>query len=233
MAETRLVSSLEEDSLIEEKEKFFNFDRDTIKRPGVICRIVGIFVCLLAIVFTVVLPTITIEYKSYSNSTQFDKARALAFPAETIYGPNALFGGGYYGMYVRSNTAKTAHILVTKQAFFNWILFVLLLCLLAFAVLAFFTTFTKKFEKMSKLVILGFSIGAFAAVASPVWFMVTNSIGNQYAVATTNLSNYWFYDSFYCHCAWGAIVAAITFVVAAVLFGVGTALENKGGERGR
>ena len=136
-------------------------------------------------------------------------------------------------MYVRSNTAKTAHILVTKQAFFNWILFALLLCLLAFAVLAFFTTFTKKFKKMSKLVILGFSIGAFAAVASPVWFMVTNSIGNQYAVATTNLSNYWFYDSFYCHCAWGAIVAAITFVVAAVLLGVGTALENKGGERGR
>ncbi len=228
-----LVSTLEEDNFQEEKERFFSFDLATLKRPGVILRLLAILVCLIAIVLTVVLPTVTIEYKFYSSSSEFDNARALAFPAETIYGPNALFGGGYFAMYFKSNVIKGVHILSSVQANFNWILFALLLCMFAFMILGFFVTFTKKMEKLSKLTTLGFAIGAFAAIGSPIWFMVANGIGNQYAVATTTLTRYWTYDSFYCHCSWGAVVAAIVFVIAAILFGIGSGLENKGGERGR
>ncbi len=136
-------------------------------------------------------------------------------------------------MYFKSNVIKGVHILSSVQANFNWILFALLLCMFVFMILGFFVTFTKKMEKLSKLTTLGFAIGAFAAIGSPIWFMVANGIGNQYAVATTTLTRYWTYDSFYCHCSWGAVVAAIVFVIAAILFGIGSGLENKGGERGR
>ncbi len=228
-----LVASLEEDNIKEEKGRFFSFDLETLKRPGVILRLAGLIICFIAIVLTIVLPTVTIEYKWYSSSSEFDVARSNLFPAETIYGPNALFGGGYFAMYFKSSVIKGVHILSSVQAQFNWILFILLLCMVGFVVLGFFVTFTKKLEKFSKLTVLGFAIGGFAAIASPIWFMVTNNIGNQYAVATTTLTRYWTYDSFYCHCSWGAIVAAITFIVAAALFALGSGFENKGGERGR
>ncbi len=228
-----LVASLEEDNLPKEKERFLTLDRETLKRPGVILRLLGIVFCLLAIILTIVLPTVVIEYKWYSSSSEFDVTRSSLFPAETIYGPNALFGGGYFAMYLKSAIIKSVHILSSVKAQFNWILFILLICMVVFIVLGFFVTFTKKMEKFSKLTILGFAIGAFVAIASPIWFMVTNGIGNQYAVATTVLSRYWMYDSFYCHCSWGAIVAAVAFIVAAVLFGIGTGIENKGGERGQ
>lgn len=232
MAEKKLVSTLEEDALLEEKEPFLVISKDAVKRPGVILRLAAMVTCLVAIFLTVILPTVTIDYKNYSNSTTFDKIRALAFPSEIITGPNAAFGGGYYAMYLRSKETP-AHILVTHQAHFNWILVILLVVLLAFIGLAFLVTFSKKAEKLSKLVVLGFSVGGFVAIASPVWFMVTNNIGNNYAVQSTELANYWLYDSFYCHCAWGAIVAAIVFLAAGILFGIGAGLENKGGERGQ
>lgn len=228
-----LVASLEEDNIKEEKGRFLSLDLNTLKRPGVILRLAGLLVCFIAIILTVVLPTVTIEYKWYSSSSEFDVARSTLFPAETIYGPNALFGGGYFAMYFKSSIIKGVHILSSVQAQFNWILFILLLCMVGFIVLGFFVTFTKKLEKFSKLTVLGFAIGGFAAIASPIWFMVTNNIGNQYAVATTTLTRYWTYDSFYCHCSWGAIVAAITFVIAAALFALGSGFENKGGERGQ
>ncbi len=232
MANT-LVNTLDEEVVTEEKHRFFTFDKETLKRPGVILRLAGIAVCLVAVFLTVLLPTVTLQYKFYSSSSEFDNARALLFPPETIYGPNALFGGGYFAMYFKSNTLKGVHLLSSVKAQFNWILFVLLLCMFAFMVLGVFVTFTKKMEKFSKLTVLGFAIGAFAAIGSPIWFMVANNIGNEYAVATTTLTRYWLYDSFYCHCAWGAVVAALTFVVAAVLFAIGSGIENKGGERGR
>ncbi len=216
-----------------EAKRFFTIDKETLKRPGVILRLIAIGVCLIAIILTVVLPTVTIQYKYYSSSSEFDNTRALLFPTETIYGPNALFGGGYFAMYFKSNTLKGVHVLSSVQAQFNWILFALLLCMFAFMILAVFVTFTRKLEKFSKLTVLGFAIGGFAAIASPVWFMVTNNVGNTYAVATTSLTKYWVYDSFYCHCAWGAIVAACTFILAAILFAIGSGLENKGGERGK
>ncbi len=228
-----LVSTLEEDNFHEEKEKFFSFDLATLKRPGVIIRLIALAVCFIAIVLTATLPTVLIEYKFYSSSSEFDNARAMLFPAETIYGPNALFGGGYFAMYLKSNTIKGVHILTSIEANFNWVLFMLLVCMVLFIGLGFFVTFTKKMEKFSKLTVLGFAIGAFAAIASPVWFMVSNNIGNQYSVATTDLARYWTYDSFYCHCSWGAVVAALVFVLAAVLFAIGGGLENKGAERGR
>ena len=228
-----LVSSLDGELAQEKKEPFFSFNRATLKRAGVILRLLGLFTCLLAIILTATLPTVTIEYKFYSSSSEFDNARAVMFPAETIYGPNALFGGGYFAMYLKSNIIKSVHILSSVEAQFNWILFILLVCMLLFMGLGFFVTFTKKMEKFSKLTTLGFAIGAFAALASPVWFMVSNNIGNQYAVATTVLSRYWTYDSFYCHCSWGAIVSACVFVLAAILFALGSGIENKGGERGQ
>lgn len=217
----------------EKTSRFFTFNKETLKRPGVILRLIAIVVCLLGVILTVVLPTVTIQYKYYSSSSEFDNARALLFPAETIYGPNALFGGGYFAMYFKSNILKGVHVLSSVEAQFNWILFVLLLCMFGFMILAVFVTFTRKLEKFSKLTVLGFAIGAFAAIGSPIWFMVANNIGNNYAVATTALSKYWVYDSLYCHCAWGAIVAASVFIIAAILFAIGSGLENKGGERGR
>lgn len=232
MAEKKLVATLEEDALLEEKEPFLVINKDTVKRPGVILRLAAMVTCFVAIILTVVLPTVTIDYKNYSNSTTFDKLRAAAFPSEIISGPNALFGGGYYGMYLRSKDTA-AHILVTNQAHFNWVLTILLVVLLASIVLAFFVTFSKKAEKLSKLVVLVFCVGGFVSIASPIWFMVTNNIGNNYAVQATELANYWLYDSFYCHCAWGAIAAAVVFLIAGVLFGLGATLENKGGERGQ
>lgn len=221
----------DEEVVVEEKEPFLVINKETLKRPGVILRLAGIALCTLGVILTIVLPTVVMEYRGYSSASTFDPIRAAAFPQQIISGPNALFGGGYFALYLKS--ADTPHLLATVKASFNPILFVLLVCMIAFAVLAFFVTFSKKMEKLSKLATLGIAIGGFAAIASPIWFMVANSFGNNYLVPTSNISEYFMYDSLYCHSAWGAIVAAIVFVVAASCFGIGANLENKGGERGQ
>ena len=221
----------DEEVVIEEKEPFLVINKETVKRPGVILRLLGILSCLVGIILTVILPTVTMEYRTYSSGSTFDPIRAEAFPAQTIHGPNALFGGGYFALYLKS--ADTPHLLATVKASFNPILFCILVAMVLFAALAFFVTFSKKMEKLSKLATLGIAVGGFGAIASPVWFMVANHFGNNYLVPTSNLSGYFMYDSLYCHCAWGAVVAALVFVLGASLFGIGANLENKGGERGQ
>lgn len=221
----------DEEVVVEEKEPFLVINKETIKRPGVILRLLGIVSCLVGIVLTVILPTVTIEYRTYSSASTFDSIRANAFPAQTIYGPNALFGGGYFALYLKSE--DTPHLLSTLKASFNGILFAILVAMVIFAALAFLVTFSKKMEKFSKLAVLGIALGGFGAIASPVWFMVANNFGNTSATAKSDLADYFMYDSLYCHCAWGAIVAALVFVLGAALFGIGANLENKGGERGQ
>ncbi|MCQ2772877.1 MAG: hypothetical protein MJ238_06385 [Bacilli bacterium] len=221
----------DEEIVVEEKEPFLVINKETLKRPGIILRLIGIALCLIGVVLTVILPTVVMEYRSYSSASTFDPVRGAAFPQQIIGGPNALFGGGYFALYLKS--ADTPHLLTTVRASFNPILFTILACMLVFAVLSFFVTFSKKMEKMAKLATLGIALGGFGAIASPIWFMVANNFGNNYLVESTNITEYFMYDSLYCHSAWGAIVAALVFVVGASCFGIGTNLENKGGERGQ
>jgi hypothetical protein len=96
--------------------------------------------------------------------------------------------------------------------------------------LAFLVTFSKKMEKYSKVVTLGYVIGGLGMLCSPIWFMVVNHFGNTSAIATTDLTHYFLYDSLYVHCAYGAIVSCLVFTVAAILFAVGTSREMAGGD---
>jgi len=226
--ETRLVAAIDDAPETESKEQFLIINKAALKRPGVILRLFSIVVCFLGSVLAAVLPMVTIEYASYSSSTTFTDARAVRFPAEMISGWNNLFGGDYFGYYLKSKYG--AEVLCTVKANFNWVLFLFLILALVFAVLAFFVTFSKKMEKLSKLVILGYIVCGIACVCSPIWFMAVNNFGNTQAIATTDLGHYYLFDSLYVHDAFGAIVSCLVLVGAGVIFAVGTAKENFGGD---
>lgn len=226
--ENVLSSAVNDAPEVEEEERFLIINKAAFKRPGVILRLVSIVVCFLAIILAVALPMVSIEYASYSSTTTFSPERALRFPKELISGFNNLFGGDYFGYYLKSKYG--AEVLQTVLAKFNWIFFVILICAVLFAVLAFFVTFSKKMEKLSKLVILGYVVCGLGALCSPIWFMAVNNFGNTQAIATSDLTHYVLYDSLYVHDAYGAIVSCFVFVAAGVVFAIGTASENAGGD---
>jgi hypothetical protein len=226
--ESTLVAAINDAPETVEDERFLIINQAAIKRPGVILRLVSIVVCFLAMVFAVALPMVSIQYASYSSSTTFSAERAARFPLESISGWNNLFGGDYFGYYLKSKYG--AEVLYTTKANFNWMFFIFMIMAIVFAALAFFVTFSKKMEKLSKLVILGYIVCGIACVCAPIWFMAVNNFGNTQATATTDLGHYFLYDSLYVHDAVGAIVSCIVFVVAGVLFAVGTAYENAGGD---
>jgi uncharacterized membrane protein YedE/YeeE len=85
-------------------------------------------------------------------------------------------------------------------------------------------------EKLSKLVILGYIICGLGCLCSPIWFMAINNFGNTQGVSTADLTHYVMYDSLYVHAAYGAIVSCLVFVLAGVLFGIGTGREMAGGD---
>lgn len=212
----------------EEKEKFLVFSKETLKRPGVILRLSSILVCLLAIILSAALPMVAIEYASYSSSTTFSADRAARFPQELISGWNALFGGDYFSYYLKSKYGP--ELLYTTKAQFNGISLGILVFAFVMAIFAFFVTFSKRLEKYSKVVTLGYFIGGLGMLCSPIWFMVSNSFGNSSAVSTADLTHYFLYDSLYVHDAYGAIVSCLVFVLAAILFAVGTSREMAGGD---
>ena len=49
----------------EAKETFFRFEKDALRRVGVILRLVSIPVALIGILLAIILPTVTIEYANY------------------------------------------------------------------------------------------------------------------------------------------------------------------------
>lgn len=212
----------------EEKEKFLVFNGETLKRPGVILRLISIVVCFVALFLSASLPMVAIDYASYSSSTTFSPERAARFPEELIGGWNALFGGDYFSYYLKSKYGP--ELLYTTKASFNGIAFGILVFTIFIAILAFFVTFSKRMEKYSKIVTLGYFVGGLGMLCSPIWFMVANSFGNTSAVATTDLTHYFLYDSLYVHCGYGAVVACFVYILAAILFGVGTSREMAGGD---
>ncbi len=212
----------------EAKETFFRFEKDALRRVGVILRLVSIPVALIGILLAIILPTVTIEYANYSQSTTFPVGRADSFVPELIPGYQALFGNGCFYYYAKMNGGPT--LLYTAEASPNWILItVFAICLLCCG-LVFCITFSKKMEKWSKLATLLYFVTGLAVLASPVFFMVTNNFGNTSAVKTGDLGHYVVYDSLYCHDAYGAIVSFTILTVAAILFAVGTNREMAGGD---
>jgi len=226
--ETGLVGAIDEASETEEQDRFLIINKAALKRPGVILRLLSIVVCFVGSILAVFLPMVTIEYASYSSSTTFTDARAVRFPAELISGWNNLFGGDYFGYYLKSKYG--AEVLCTVKANFNWVLFLFLIIAILFAVLAFLVTFSKRMEKLSKLVILGYILCGIACVCSPIWFMAVNNFGNTQAIATTDLGHYYLFDSLYVHDAFGAVVSCLVLIGAGIVFAVGTAKENAGGD---
>lgn len=212
----------------EAKEKFFVFTKATWRRPGVICRLASIPVSFLAILLYLVLPVVNISYASYSSSTTFSAERALRFPNESIYGSDLFFGGSYFSYYLKSKNGP--ELLYTSQIQFNTILLGIFIALLAFVIFGFALTFSKKLEKFSKIVVLGYFVCGIGVLCSPIWFMAINQFGNTYAVATTDLTHYFLYDSLYVHDAAGAVVSCLVFIASAALYAIGGSLENRGGD---
>lgn len=212
----------------DEKEHFFVFSKDSFKRIGVILRLASIPMCFLAMILSICLPLVSIQYANYSDSTTFSAARANSFPLELISGWNVTFGGGEFSYYLKSKYG--AEILTTETASFNWVSFLILMFALLVCAIGFAVTFSKKMEKYSKVVILGYVLAGIGVLCSPIWFMAMNHFGNTQAVATTDLTNYFLYDSLYVHCAFGSIVCCLIYVLSAVLYGIGTNRENVGGD---
>ncbi|MCR5490732.1 MAG: hypothetical protein K6F32_01210 [Bacilli bacterium] len=211
-----------------EREPFFNFDKASFKRIGVILRLIAIPVAIIAMILAVALPTVTIDYANYSQSSDFSPARANAFTPELISGWSAIIGGEYFYYYLKSTEGPT--VLFTALMKTDWALIIVMIVALITMALTVMITFSKKMEKWSKLVTLLYFVVGLAVLASPVFFMTTNSFGNTAAIASTDAAHYWLYDSLYVHCAYGAIVSFLVFTLSAVLFAVGTNREMAGGD---
>lgn len=212
----------------EEKESFFRFDRSSLKRVGVILRLASIPVAIIGMILALVLPTVTIEYATYSSSTTFDASRASSFVPEHILGAQALFGGGCFYYYAKMDGGPA--LLYTSEANANWILISIFLVGLLTMVLAFLITFSKKMEKWSKLTTLLYFVVGLAILASPIFFMVANHFGNTYGQNKNDIVHYFVYDSLYVHDAYGSLVSFLFLALSAVLFAVGTNREMAGGD---
>ncbi len=210
------------------KEPLFNFDKAALKRVGVILRLISIPVALVAMILAIALPTIIVDYANYSQSSNLSPVRANAFTPEYISGFNAMFGGGYFYYYLKSAEGPT--VLYTSPILTNWPLIIAMLVGFITMALCFMVTFSKKLEKLSKLVTLLYFVVGLFVLASPISFMAINGFGNTAAVAQNDLANYWLYDSLYVHCAFGSIVSFAVFAVSAILFGIGTSREMAGGD---
>lgn len=226
--ESMLTAQVNDASVTEEKEKFFVFSKAAFKRIGVILRLLSIPLCLLGILLSLALPTVAINYATFSSATTFSAERASRFPTEFISGWNATFGHSYFSYYLKSRYG--VELLYTAQSSFNAIVFWILFGALLFAAFAFAVTFSKKLEKYSKIVLLGYILAGIGILCSPVWFMFANSFANNSAIAKTDLTHYFVYDSLYVHDAFGSIVACFVFILAAVFFAIGTSRENVGGD---
>lgn len=223
-----LTAQVNDASATEEKEKFFIFSKAAFKRVGVLLRLLSIPLCFLGIILSLALPTVAINYANYSSSTTFSAERAARFPTELISGWNATFGQSYFSYYLKSRYG--VELLYTAETSFNAIMFWLLFGAFLVSAFAFAVTFSKKLEKYSKVVLLGYILAGIGVLCSPVWFMFANSFANNNAVLKTDLTHYFVYDSLYVHDGYGSIVACFVFVLAAVLFAIGTSRENAGGD---
>lgn len=212
----------------EGKESFFRFDKSSLKRVGVILRLVSIPVAFIGLILALVLPTVTIEYATYSSSTTFDANRAANFVPELILGSQALFGGGCFYYYAKMDGGPA--LLYTSEANSNWVLIIMFIVCLLTMVLVFFITFSKKMEKWSKLATLLYFVVGLAILASPIIFMFANDFGNTYGQNKNDIVHYFVYDSLYVHDAYGSLVSFGFLTLSAVLFAVGTNREMAGGD---
>ncbi len=212
----------------EERESFFRFDKSSLKRVGVILRLASIPVAIIGLILALVLPTVTIEYATYSSSTTFDVARANSFVPELILGAQALFGGGCFYYYAKMDGGPA--LLYTSEVSTNWILIAMFVVAILTMVLAFLITFSKRMEKLSKLATLLYFVAGLAILASPIFFMVANNFGNTYGQNKNDIVHYFVYDSLYVHDAYGAIVSFAFMSLSAVLFAIGTSREMAGGD---
>jgi|LAHS01.1.fsa_nt_gb hypothetical protein len=192
-------------------------------RPGQWIRLAAIAVTFVAIILYLCLPQILIAYQKYSN-TSTAGVRDYDFPLEYISGTLNFFGNGYFSYYTKSNLGP--EVLVSQQASFNGFALANLLIALAACGLDLWLTFTKKNEKWAKLTGLLFVICGLACFMGPIFFLAANHFGAADWTASSNLQDYWLYDSLYVHDAYGAIITGIVFILAAICFGVGTGLEG-------
>jgi hypothetical protein len=195
-------------------------------RKGQWFRLAAIGIALLAILCYLVMPQILIAYQKYSN-TSTAGVRDYAFPYEYISGISNAFGGSPFVFYRKSNLGP--EVLVSQTSAFNFFSLALFLIALVAIGMDIWLTFTKKNEKWSKLVTLLFAICGLMAFMGPIFFLVSNHFGAADWTASSNLLNYWLYDSLYVHDAYGAIVTGLIFFVSAIAFGIGTGME--GGDR--
>ena len=130
-----------------EREPLFRFDKESLKRVGVILRLVAIPVAIIAMILAIALPTVTIDYANYSQSSDFSPARANAFTPELISGFDAMFGGGYFYYYLKSTEGPYA--LFTSVMKTNWPLIIAMIVGFITMALTVMVTFSKKMEKLS------------------------------------------------------------------------------------
>ena len=112
------------------------------------------------------------------------------------------------------------------MARFNFFALGLFLLVLVACGLTLWLNFTKKHEKWSKLITLFYVVGGLMIIMGPIWFLATNGFGGADYTDGLDVSRYWNYNELYVHDAYGALVAGLVVIAAAVLFGIGTSLEG-------
>jgi hypothetical protein len=192
-------------------------------RKGQWFRLAAIALTVLALVFYLFLPQVLIAYQLYLN-TSTAGARDYLFPVEYVSGTTNFFGVGYFTFYLKSSLGP--EVLTARQAAFNWFGLGLVITAFFAAGLAGWLNFTNTHEKYSKLVTLLFVIPGLMCFMSPIFFLTINQFGAADWTASSNLLSYWIYDSLYVHDAYGAVIAGLAFLGAAVFFGLGTNAEG-------
>jgi hypothetical protein len=192
-------------------------------RKGQWLRLAATGAAFLGIVFYLCLPQVLIAYQLYSN-TSTAGVRDYLFPAEYISGTTNFFGNVYFILYQKSNLGP--EVLTTKMASFNGFALTIVLLALAAMALCLWLNFTSAHEKYTKVCTLLFVLPGIMCFMGPIFFLAVNGFGAADWTASSNLQKYWIYDSLYVHDAYGAIMAGLTFMGAAVLFGLGTNAEG-------
>jgi hypothetical protein len=195
-------------------------------RKGQIVRLIAALAAVLGIIFYLALPQVLIAYQHYSNTTTAG-VRDYSFPSELISGLLNLTGNGYFSYYKKS--AQGPEVLIAQHGAFNGFALALLFLAVAAIALTLWLNFTRKNEKWSKITTLLYVICGLMCFMGPIFFLVCNGFGAADTTKSSNVADYWLYDSLYVHDAYGAIVTGLIFFVGAISFGVGTNLE--GGDR--
>lgn len=200
------------------------WERIRLLRPGQWLRIVAVAVAIVGLALYLILPQVIIAYQRYDNLTVGDRVLE-EMPLQFISGINNFFGGTSFAFY-KNSEYQSVEILTSQVARFNFFALGLFLLVLVACGLTLWLNFTKKHEKWSKLITLFYVVGGLMIIMGPIWFLATNGFGGADYTDGLDVSRYWNYNELYVHDAYGALVAGLVVIAAAVLFGIGTSLEG-------